>query len=140
MAQDDEFDDLDDLTTDEDFNLDEDFDLDESTSDVTDQEEISEPQQEEQSPAPASVPQKAPQTGEAKRISSNDIHVALVVEVGQIRLTMDKLLALEPGNLLDLNVRPEDGVTLIVNGKTIGKGELVRMGESIGVRILQLGH
>jgi len=62
-----------------------------------------------------------------------------VIEIGQIQMTMEKLLLLEPGNVLDLNINPENGVDLVVNGKRIGKAELVRLGESIGIRILELG-
>lgn len=66
--------------------------------------------------------------------------VNLVVEVGQVSMTMDQLLKLEPGNLLDVSLRPENGVDLTVRGNLVGRGELIRIGEAIGVRVLQLGR
>lgn len=68
------------------------------------------------------------------------IPITLTVEVGQVHMTIEQLLKLEPGNLLDINLHPKNGVDLTINGKIVGKGELIRIGDIIGVRILQLGH
>lgn len=73
-------------------------------------------------------------------ISPEQIPVTIVVEIGQVQMTMDQLLKLEPGNLLDVNLYPENGVDLTINGKVVGKGELIRIGDVIGVRVLQLGR
>ena len=54
-------------------------------------------------------------------------------------MSMQKLMEIEPGNTLELDVHPENGVDLVVNGRRIGKGELLRIGESLGVRILDIG-
>ena len=73
-------------------------------------------------------------------VALEDIPMTLTVEVGQIELTMDQLLKLEPGNLLDVTLHPRNGVDLTVNGRIVGKGELIRIGETLGVRILQVGR
>ncbi len=73
-------------------------------------------------------------------LTPEQIPVTVVVEIGQVQLAIEQLLKLEPGNLLDVNVQPENGVDLTINGKIVGKGELIRVGEAIGVRILQLGR
>jgi len=88
------------------------------------------------------VSQAAIPSAEAKQhlITPEQISVTIVVEVGQVQMTMEQLLKLEPGNLLEINLHPEDGVDLTVNGKVVGKGELIRIGEVIGVRVLQLGR
>jgi flagellar motor switch protein FliN/FliY len=75
-----------------------------------------------------------------KPITPEQIPVTLTVEVGQIQLTMDQLLKLEPGNMLEIDIHPENGVDLTINGKIVGKGELIRIGESLGVRVLQVGR
>jgi flagellar motor switch protein FliN/FliY len=75
-----------------------------------------------------------------KAIAPEQIPITLTVEVGQIQMTMDQLLKLEPGNLLEIDIRPEDGVNLTVNGKVVGKGELIRIGDALGVRVLQIGR
>ena len=73
------------------------------------------------------------------QLSLDQIPVSLVIEIGSIQMTMQKLLELEPGNLLELDIHPENGVDLVINGKKVGKGELIRIGESLGVRVLELG-
>lgn len=84
-------------------------------------------------------PAPAPKEGKSP-ISPEQIPVSIIVEIGQVHMTMDQLLKLEPGNLLDVNLHPENGVDLTINGKVVGKGELIRIGEVIGVRVLQLGR
>ena len=69
---------------------------------------------------------------------AEELPVHLTVEVGRFRITAAELMKLAPGNLLDLNVTPEQGVDLVVNGKKVGRGELVRMGDVLGVRILSI--
>lgn len=75
-------------------------------------------------------------TGEKPSISGADIPIQLTVEVGRIKMTAQELMNLTPGSFLDIHVSPEQGVDLVVNGVKVGKGELLRMGESLGVRIL----
>ncbi|MGE3953700.1 MAG: FliM/FliN family flagellar motor switch protein [Parachlamydiales bacterium] len=65
--------------------------------------------------------------------------VTLKVELGKIELTADKLLALSPGNLLELATHPNDPIYLTLNGKRVAKGELMMMGETLGIRLLELG-
>lgn len=84
--------------------------------------------------------EEAPPSEVKQGITPEQIPVTLVIEVGQVKMTMEQLLKLEPGNLLEINLRAEDGVDLTINGKMVGKGELIRIGEAIGVRVLQLGR
>lgn len=72
--------------------------------------------------------------------SPDEIPVNLVVEVGRFQITVQKLMELQPGNLLELDVKPENGVDLVINGKCVGKGELLRIGETLGVRILDMAN
>ncbi len=69
-------------------------------------------------------------------LSIADIPMTVVVEVGRVQISVQKLMDLEPGNLLELNIHPENGVDLVVNGVVIAKGELLKIGDSLGVRIL----
>lgn len=75
---------------------------------------------------------------EAKPINANEIPLDIVVEVGRFKITVQKLSELKPGDILDLNFRPEEGVNLIANGHFIAKGELLKIGDLIGVRILDI--
>lgn len=73
-------------------------------------------------------------------ISPAHIPLCLSVEIGKVEMTIERLLQLEPGNFLEVNVNPKQGVDLTIQGKLVGKGELVRFEESIGVRITDLGR
>lgn len=75
---------------------------------------------------------------EAPPLNPEEIPIQLTVEAGRIEMTLDKLLEIRPGNILDFPVSPEMGVDITVHGKRIAKGELVKLGEAIGVKILKL--
>lgn len=70
--------------------------------------------------------------------SLEDIPLPIVIELGRIQMSIKKLLELQPGNMMDLDIHPEAGVDLVVHGKRIAKGEVLRIGDSLGVRILEL--
>jgi flagellar motor switch protein FliN/FliY len=84
-----------------------------------------------------------PQQSEGKLeelIASRDIPMQLVVEVDRIRMTLNQLLELRPGNVLDLQVKPEQGVYVTVGGKRIARGELIKLGDVLGLKILKIGE
>lgn len=140
----DEMNDLD-LSEDEDLFSDLDDELFEEDEEGEGEEGESDDSEEEEVDA---SPKKKKRQGEEKGssavasnlISPEQIPVNVIVEVGQVEMTMEQLIKLEPGNLLDVNLNPKNGVDLTINGKLVGKGELIRIGDVIGVRILQLGR
>lgn len=71
-------------------------------------------------------------------LPSRDIPLTLTVEVARKTMPLEKVAELRPGNLLDLQITPPLIVSLTVSGQRIAKGELVKIGESIGVKILAL--
>jgi len=73
-----------------------------------------------------------------KRVSSKEIPLMLHVEVARLNISLEKLLQLTPGNVLELPVRPEQGVDLLIGGKKVARAELVKLGEMLGVKILQI--
>ena len=75
-----------------------------------------------------------------KMISTNEIPVSLTVEVGRLHMSLEKLLELEPGNTLELTTRPEEGVSITMQGKRIAHAELVKIGDVLGIKILKLGR
>lgn len=64
--------------------------------------------------------------------------MVLTVEVGRVRINLEKLLQLIPGSMLDLAISPSQGVDVISNGKKIAKGELIKLGETLGIKILHV--
>lgn len=121
-------------------NLDSDFDEDEE-SEFDEEEDLFLDLEEELAPKKekkTTLTAKSTSTEEELKISPEELPVHLTIEVGRMRMTVGELLALAPGNLIDLHVAPEQGVDLVVNGKKVGRGELIRMGDVLGVRILSI--
>lgn len=77
---------------------------------------------------------------ESPMLSPKKVPVSLTVEVARMKMNLDKLLKLKPGNVLELGVQPEKGVSLVANGQCVGKGELLQIGDVIGVKITKLGE
>ncbi len=71
--------------------------------------------------------------------SPEKIPFPIVVEIGRIQMSLEKLLQLTPGNILEMQIRPSEGVYLTVHGKKIARGELTKIGEVLGVKILETG-
>jgi flagellar motor switch protein FliN/FliY len=71
-------------------------------------------------------------------LSVDEIPLTIVVEVGRIQMSVKKLLELQPGNMLDLDIHPDSGIDMVVNGKRIARGELLKIGEALGIRITEL--
>ena len=126
--------------------LDKDFDDAEEEFDIGDEDLSEVDEVEAPPPAPAAKekattappPQEAPAPEvHAKMPSIDDLPINIVVEVGRIQMSLQKIVELQPGNMLELEVHPEAGVDLVVNGKRIAKGELLRIGDALGVRIVQ---
>lgn len=67
-----------------------------------------------------------------------EIPLSLTVEVARLKIALNKLLELRPGNVIELSVRPEQGVDITIGGKQMAKGELIRLGDALAVKILQL--
>lgn len=62
----------------------------------------------------------------------------VVVEVGRLKMTLEEVSSLSTGSLIEMGVNVDDGVDLVVNGKKIGKGDLVKIGDKLGVRITKI--
>lgn len=71
-------------------------------------------------------------------LSMDEIPMTIVIEVARIQMSIKKLLELQPGNMLDLDIHPESGVDLVINGRRIARGELLKIGDALGIRILEL--
>ena len=79
---------------------------------------------------------EAPSEGEVVAIKELPLYVT--VEIARMKMSLGSLMSLAPGNTLELPVHPDNAVSLTVNGKTVGRAELVHLGERLGVRILEI--
>lgn len=66
------------------------------------------------------------------------IPLTLSVEITRLSISLEKLLELQPGNILSTHVSPESGVKLCLAGRPIAKGELMNLGDAIGVKITEI--
>lgn len=89
---------------------------------------------------PQSPAWAAKETRSESLIASKEIPLNLTVEIGRIMMNLEKLLQLKAGNVLELAIKPEQGVDLTIGGKKVAKGELLKLGDVLGVRILQINN
>lgn len=110
----------------------------ETEEESTDVEEAKTPapvaKKEPPAPAATSTPQE-----KKEGIKPEDLPLTVIIEVGRLQMSIQKLMELQPGNVLELDIRPENGVDLVINGRRVGKGELLKVGETLGVRVLDIG-
>jgi type III secretion protein Q len=82
-------------------------------------------------------------TGGATHDEANldDIPVRVTFELGQVELSLGEIRNLAPGYLVPLSRPLDDAVDIVANGRRLGRGTLVSIGDSVGVQISRLfGH
>lgn len=67
-----------------------------------------------------------------------DVPVSLTVELGSCQLPMRDVLQLSPGAIVQLDKAAGTPVDLRVNHKLVARGEVVTVGERLGIRITEL--
>lgn len=67
-----------------------------------------------------------------------DITVGLSVELGRTNMKVRDIMALAPGTVLQLDKKVEENVELYVNDKLIGRGEVVVVDDSLGIKITEV--
>lgn len=91
--------------------------------------------------APASYPdlgagKKAAQAAEIDRLA--DVELTVAVELGRTRLPVREVLRLEEGSVVELDRGPDQPVDILANGTLVARGEVVVVGDELGVRITDL--
>jgi flagellar motor switch protein FliN/FliY len=79
------------------------------------------------------------QEPKAQPLPADQIPLTVTVEVDRFRMPLEKVAQLKPGNVLEIRKSDGAGVYLTISGKRVATGELVRLGEAMGVKILRLG-
>ena len=63
----------------------------------------------------------------------------LTFELGRIEVALDELRAMGPGHVLALPRDPGAGqLDILANGRRVGQGEIVAVGDALGIRVLNL--
>jgi len=67
-----------------------------------------------------------------------DINVDFVAELGTTNITIQKLLKLEKGSVIDLEKPAGESVELYINNKIFGKGEVMVYEKNLAIRINEI--
>ena len=68
----------------------------------------------------------------------SDVEVEITLEIGRRRMRIADVLKLAAGQTLELFKSAGDPLDIYVNGRLLGRGEAVVVGDRYGVRITEL--
>ena len=66
------------------------------------------------------------------------VDMEVTVELGRTTMTVRDLLALSPGEVLELDRAAGSPADLLVNGRLIARGEVVVVDEDFGLRVTEI--
>lgn len=67
-----------------------------------------------------------------------DVSLLVTVEVGRARMTIQDLLQLSQGSVLELEKLAGEPLDIFINGRPVARGEAVIVNEKFGVRITDI--
>ena len=67
-----------------------------------------------------------------------DVDLPVAIELGRTEMTINEILALGPGSVVELNKLAGEPVDLLVNSKVVARGEVVVVDENFGLRVTHL--
>lgn len=68
-----------------------------------------------------------------------DVKIPLKIRLGSTRMSLDEVLRIAPGAILELDRREEEPFEVLANGRVIARGEVVVVDERFGLRITEIG-
>ena len=67
------------------------------------------------------------------------IQVPVIVKLAERKLLLSEVMRLGTGAIIEFAKSSDEPLELLINNKTIGVGETVKVGENFGLRITQVG-
>jgi flagellar motor switch protein FliN/FliY len=67
-----------------------------------------------------------------------DVAVPVTVSIGSVNKTVSEILALAPGQVVDLDRAAGDPVDLYVHDRLVARGEVVVVGDRYGFRVTEI--
>ncbi len=67
-----------------------------------------------------------------------DIGLEISVELGRAEMSLRQVLGLTPGVVIELDKLAGEPVDMLVNGKLVGRGEVVVIEDMFGVRVTEI--
>lgn len=89
-------------------------------------------------PAPEGTQAPAPLTA-GSLATLGALSLPVRVRIGSGELTVEELLRLAPGAVVTLDQAVDDPVEVLVGERVVARGDLVSVGDEMGVRITQIG-
>ena len=71
-------------------------------------------------------------------INLKKVSLNISIELTQLKMSLDELMKLSPGNLIEVPALAEKRVALVANGQKIGVAEIVELEDSLGLKILEI--
>ena len=68
----------------------------------------------------------------------SSIRIRMVFQAGQSEMTVGEVQEIAPGMVLPMHRGEKDIIDILANGKRIGTGELVKVGDTLAVRVTRL--
>ena len=67
-----------------------------------------------------------------------DVPLSVTVELGRVKMPVRNLLALGAGSVIELAKIAGEPLDVLVNGRTVARGEAVMVNEKFGVRLTEI--
>ena len=67
-----------------------------------------------------------------------DVPLEVAVELGRSRMSIQSLLALGPGSVVELDKVAGEPLDILVNGRLIARGEAVVVNDKFGIRLTDI--
>jgi flagellar motor switch protein FliN/FliY len=67
-----------------------------------------------------------------------DVPLGVVVQLGECRMKIREILQLQTGSVITLPKSAGENVDILINGRALAFGEVVRLEGSTGIRITEL--
>lgn len=78
--------------------------------------------------------------GEAAGVMAllKDVDVEITLEIGRRKMRIADVMRLGPGQMVELDKQAGEPLELLVNGRVIGRGEAVVVGDRYAIRITEI--
>ena len=67
-----------------------------------------------------------------------DVPLDLSVELGRARMSIQDLLNLSPGSVIELDKIAGEALDILINGRLVARGEAVVVNDKFGIRLLDI--
>jgi len=85
------------------------------------------------------TPPSSPTEPPARRLDLLlDVPLEVEVELGRTRMTIQDLLALGPGSVIELDKVAGEALDILVNDRLVARGEAVVVNDKFGIRITEI--